>query len=382
MDQKLYQICHIQLLPLMSGVQRSMLEIFSRLDGNIYRPVVICQKSGPLTRELERRGIAAICISFLQRSINPIKDLLSLLAFMKIFKKYHFDIIHTHSSKTGFLGRLAANWAGIRYIFHTVHGLPFHEFSSFLAKRFFILAEKLVCRYSTKVIFVNHEERKLAIELGIVPAEKAVTIYNGVDLEKVKRFNSPQKRRQLRQQWHIGAHEFVVGYVGRLWRQKDPQTLIKIIQLCADLPVKFLIVGDGPYLSRLQQMARDNPQILLTGWVEEPFFIYPAIDVLLLPSLWEGLSITLLEAMAFGKPLIASNIKGNRECVWHGRNGFLCEPKNPEAFKMAIRTLLEDKRLRQKMGKNSRRLCEQYFDANINARAVIRLYEEAVGELA
>jgi len=365
----------------MSGVQRAMLEILSRLDRKRYTPFVVCREEGDLTKTLGQMDIPYGIVEHLQRRIHIGKDLIAYRRLLKYFRQNQFNIVHSHSSKTGFLGRLAARRAGVPVIMHTVQGLPFHEFSSSIIKKIYSMAEKVAAGASDTIIFVNNEERKLAIEMGIVAENKAVTIHNGVDHRQVVKFSKPEQRRRFRRQWGIGAKDFVVGYVGRLWEQKDPETLLRIIRECDDLPVKFLIVGDGPYLPRFEEQAKLNRRIILTGWLNNPFAMYPAIDTLLLPSLWEGLSVTLLEAMAFGKPLIASNIKGNRECIWQGENGFLCQPRAPLAFKAAIGKLFRDPALRRRMGKRSRKLSAQYFDADANARAVIGLYEQALKRL-
>ncbi|HNW59344.1 MAG TPA: glycosyltransferase family 4 protein [bacterium] len=378
---KRIQICHVQLLPLLSGVQRAMLEIIFRLDPVVYEPVVLCKEEGDLTTVLAAQDIEYVTMPDLVRAISPWHDLKSWITLKRFFSERHFDIVHTHSSKTGILGRWAAYSSNVPVIIHTVQGLPFHEFSPLLQKQIYGWAERKAGMISSKVIFVNREERELAISQGIIEAEKAVTIFNGVDLEKVKQFNNKVCRDQFRQKWGISEDEFIIGYVGRLWEQKDPETLLRTIEICADLPVRFLIVGDGPYKSHFEQNFRNNHRVLMTGWLDDPMAMYPAIDVLLLPSLWEGLSVTLIEAMAFAKPLIASNIKGNRECVWQGENGFLCAPRDPHSFRYAIASLVEDRSLYNRMSLSGRQKAVTFFDAEKNSRQIIALYEQQLAAL-
>ncbi len=372
------KVCHIQLLPLLSGVQRTMLELLQRLDRTRFDVIVICKEEGDMTRELARLGIQTLFIPCLVRQINPILDALALLKCFQLFKRHKFDIIHTHSSKTGLIGRVAARLAGVKYVFHTVHGLPFHEFSGALLTGFYALLERIGSCFSTQIVFVNQEERELSIRMRVVPAWMAKTIYNGVNLRVAAKYDNSSVRHAFRQAQGIANDDFVVAYVGRLWEQKDPDTLARIIQLCSDFPVRFIIVGDGPQTSKLAKSLTQNKKAIMTGWLQDPMSVYPAIDVLLLPSLWEGLSRTLIEAMAFGKPLVASNIKGNRECVWPGKNGFLCTPRKAEEFAMAVKTLAADRDLYQRMSKESRRLSSQYFDAEKNCQAVIDLYNQVL----
>ena len=376
MKSKRKKICHIQLLPIMSGVQRSMLGVLSHLDQNNFDIYVIYKEKGDLTKILNDLGIHSIFVPTFVRQINPFFDIVSFIHLIIIFKKEKFDIIHTHSSKTGLLGRIAARLSGVRQIYHTVHGLPFHEFSGQIKTILFSLLEKIGGYCTDKIIFVNNEERELSIRKGLVYRDQAVTIYNGVDLKKINDKGNDQFRKEFRIKWNIREDEFVIGYVGRLWEQKDPDTLLEIIKLCRDLTVRFVIVGDGPYLHKVSEACHANGQVILTGWVDEPMHIYPAIDLLVLPSLWEGLPMTLIEAMAFGKPLVASNIKGNRECVKNGENGFLCTPKNSIEFKEAIKTIYLNKNIYTRMSINSIKLSKKYFNSDINYPVVAQLYQE------
>lgn len=372
------KICHVQLLPIMSGVQRAMLEVLKKLDRERYDITVICKEQGELTTTLAEQGIPWRVFPELVRPINPYRDLLAFGRLFRFFKEQRFDIVHTHSSKTGFIGRVAAHLAGVPIIFHTMHGLPFHEFSHPFKIALYSCAEKLAGLASDCVIFVNYEERELVLRKKILPVPKAVTIYNGIDLNQIHQMNHPDQRKSFRKQWQIDEDNFIVGYVGRLWEQKDPATLKSIIFKCVDLPVRFLVVGDGPYKSEFDAEFAHNQQVIMTGWLEHPMMMYPAIDVLILPSLWEGLPMTLIEAMAFGKPLIASNIKGNRECVGDGENGFLCPPRNPLAFHHAIGRLANDDMLYKRMHQKCLDKAAQLFDAEKNSQKLIELYEEQI----
>ncbi len=355
----------------MSGVQRSMLDILRRLDRARYDIYVICRSNGDLVRELERMDIDYLFVPALTRRINPVKDLTALVKLVKIFKTLDFHIVHTHSSKTGFIGRLAAWLSGVPRIYHTVHGLPFHEFSHPLVVRLYSLLERLGASCATNVIFVNHQERTDAIKKKLIRAEKAVTIYNGIDTVHMQKSNNAALRNKMRAELGIPGNMFVVGYVGRLWKQKGPGTLKRIVELCRQEEIIFLIVGDGPHAVHFRNMEN----VIMTGWVDHPEVYYPVFDVVVLPSLWEGLSMTLIEAMGFGKPLIASDIKGNRECVWHGENGYLCPPQDAETYKQAVLQLKNDRARYEKMSRCCLEKSRMYFDASKNVARIIALYE-------
>jgi glycosyltransferase involved in cell wall biosynthesis len=373
--KKRIHICHIQLLPLMSGVQRSMLDIFKTLNRDIYEITVICKEEGELTRILSEMGIQVILVPQLVREIRPSKDLAAFFLLFKIFRKSKFDVVHTHSSKTGFIGRWAAFFAGRPIILHTVHGFPFHEFSGTMKTKFYSMLERIGAIVSTKIIFVNHEERKLAIAQKIVPAEKALTVYNGVDQSLVQSIIKSNQRKVVRQNWNVGDEEIIVGFVGRLWEQKDPETLYQIFKGCSDLSITFVIIGDGPFLHLFQKAPF---KIILQGWVENPMQFYPAFDIFVQPSLWEGLPMTVIEALSFGVPVVASDIKGNRECVEHNVNGFLCEPRNPKAFIEAITSLATSDELYNRLRINAEKISAEKFDLLENFSRIRDLYNELI----
>ena len=378
MIKKRIKICHLQLLPLMSGVQRSMLDVLKALDRSRYDIFVICKEQGDLTNELDRLGMRYLLIPSLVREIDLLRDMQSFIQLYRMFRKYKFDIVHTHSSKTGFLGRFAARLAGVQSVFHTVHGFPFHEFSGRPKRLFYSFFEKIGAFFSNVVIFVNHEERQYAIREKLVPENKSVTIYNGVRFDSVDQILKKDLKNRLREKWNIDPSAFVVGYFGRLWAQKDPDTLLDIIKNCRNKPITFFIAGDGPKFKDFKQEAQKNKRLILAGWVSEPYDIYPLVDIVILPSLWEGLPMSLVEAMAFGKPIIASNIKGNRECVRHAENGYLCIPKKSDQFVDAILKLYNDNDNFNSQVNRSFELSRLLFDSIKNNNTLLQLYNDTV----
>ena len=179
------RICHLQVLPLLSGVQRSMLEIFKQLDRSRFEIHVACQGPGALTEELDRLGIRWHAIDALDRPIRPHRDWQAYCQLYRLFEQERFQIVHTHSSKPGFLGRVAARRAGVPHVVHHVRGFAFHEFSPPPKRWIYSRLERWAGRYCDRVLFVNHEEREMSVQNGWLPAEKCQTIYNGVDLAAV-----------------------------------------------------------------------------------------------------------------------------------------------------------------------------------------------------
>ncbi len=346
------KLFHIQLLPIMSGVQKAMVDLITRLDRKKFEITVICKEEGELTDILTEWNIQFITVPSLVRNVNPLKDFSALKDITRILKEKKPDIVHTHSSKSGVIGRIAASHAGIPVIFHTIHGFSFHEFSSLTAKTIFIPIERLVSKYTDLHISVNQYDMDYAVKHKIIKKNKIIKVYNGIAPEENKRIPNLSG---FKENLHIPADGLVVTQVGRLWRQKAPEvfvrTAIKILEHRKD--VYFLLIGDGELRSKLERMItarRCEKNIKILGWRNDVDKILSITDVFMLTSLWEGLSIAILEAMVRKLPVVVSDIKGNRELVIENETGFLCKPNTPDAFYEKLSQLLESPAQRQKLG--------------------------------
>ncbi|MBD3232006.1 glycosyltransferase [Candidatus Dependentiae bacterium] len=367
---KRYKIAHLQVLPIMSGVQKAMVDLISRLDKEKYIVTVICQSKGELTEVLESMHIPVILVPSLKREINLFYDFKALITLVKIFRKNRFDIVHTHSSKPGFLGRIAGKIANIGHVIHTVQGFAFHEFSNKLSVLIFTMLEKIAGKLSDKIIIVNDQDFQYAVEKRIAPLERLVKIGNGIDINEYKlKFNIDEKRDEL----HIYNQKRVIGSVGRLWQQKDPKVFVNAMpRVIKKFPnTCFLLIGDGPLQSELQSLTRKlniERHVKFLGWRKDVNEILQVMDIFVQTSLWEGLSISILEAMASGKPVITTNVKGNNELVIDGDNGFLIKPGDAEMLAERIITLLENKELSLYFGKRNReKICKDYnIDFTVN----------------
>ena len=373
------RIIHIQVLPILSGVQKSMLDIISRLEPDQYDITVLCQAEGELTRALRQKKIGFITLPELKREINPYYDSLAFLKLYKLLKRGKYDLVHTHSSKPGIIGRLAAKAAGIKCIVHTVQGFAFHQHSSKVQVFLVGLLEKLAGMASHKVIFVNSKDRDVASKMKLVPNHKMVIIHNGVDLNQFNSGNGVKNGNGIR------TNGAMVGMVARLWEQKAPQDYIAAIPKVVDkIPdAKFLVIGDGPLEQELKEMSdklgiKENVQFL--GWRQDINDLLKVIDVVVLPSLWEGLPVSILEAMALSKPVVATNIKGNNELVVHGQTGYLVKPGNPEEISAYVLKLLNDQPLAQKMGRLGHSRVKEKFALKKIVEQTSSLYENLLNK--
>lgn len=361
----------------MSGVQKAMVDLISRLDKEKYQVTVICQSEGELTEVLESMHIPFILVPSLKREINLFYDFKALITLVKIFRENEFDIVHTHSSKPGFLGRIAGKIANIGYVIHTVQGFAFHEFSNKLSVLIFTMLEKIAGKLSDKIIIVNDQDFQYAVEKRIAPLDRLIKIGNGIDINEYKlKFNIDEKRDEL----HIYNQKKVIGSVGRLWQQKDPKVFVNAMpRVIKKFPnACFLLIGDGPLQSELLNLTRKlniESHVKFLGWRKDVNEILQVMDIFVQTSLWEGLSISILEAMASGKPVITTNVKGNNELIVDGENGFLIKPGDAEMLAERIVTLLENKELLLYFGKRNReKICKDY-NIDFTVKKIEELYQ-------
>ncbi|MDZ7334589.1 MAG: glycosyltransferase family 4 protein [candidate division KSB1 bacterium] len=371
------RLVHIQLLPILSGVQKIMVDFLIRLDRNTYDIKVICCGEGELTAILRENGIPVILLPELKRQINPFFDTIAFLKLIAIFKKFKFDIVHTHSSKPGFLGRIAAKVAKVPVVIHTVHGFAFHQFSSKFSILLFQFLEKIAGLATDKLILLNDIDFQYAKSKKLVIERKMTKIYNGICLEKIDtQINIHHKKNSL----NLKINHFIVGFVGRLWEQKAPDVFISAIPFILKKisNVIFLIVGDGHLRASLEAMAEKlgiRDHLYFLGWRTDVPEILKILDVFVQTSLWEGLSLSILEAMAAAKPVIATDIKGNNELVLNGVTGFLVPPNSPECVADCVIKLLEDKKLAERMGTLARKRVEEKFDIKLHVEQIKNIYD-------
>ncbi len=382
------RICHVQVLSLMSGVQRSMLEIFKQLDRTRFEIHVACQGPGPLTEELDRQRIRWHAIPALDRPIHPWRDWQAYRQLHRLFRDQQFDIVHTHSSKPGILGRVAARRAGVPHVVHHVRGFAFHEFSPLAKRWLYSRLESWAGRFCDRVLFVNHEEREMAVRQGWLPAAKCETVYNGVQLSSVDAPDVTGARHPLRQSWGATQDDVVILFAGRFEPQKQPHLLPSIADRlrtrATNHPWRLIIAGSGPCEEALRADVSRlglRDQVAVVGWLDEPLKAYAAADMVLLPSLFEGLPRVLIEAQAAALPTVASDVKGNREVVT-AETGFLCPPHDPQAFADKLAQLVDDPLQRARLGRAARQRAEEHFDTVVNHRRIARLYEELLGTQA
>ncbi|MFH1413458.1 MAG: glycosyltransferase family 4 protein [Candidatus Omnitrophota bacterium] len=354
----LYIITKLEL----GGAQKQLLSLISNLDRERFDIFLITAKTGLLLDEASKLSRLKIKKSrFLERPINPLKDILALFEIYRFIKKQNIEIVHTHSSKAGILGRLAAWLAKTRYIIHTVHGWPFNDFQAGFLRNLYIGLERFVAGFTDRLIVVSCHDKEKGLVNNIGKADKYSLIHYGIDFDK---FN--KKEQNIKKELGIGLNDFVVTNISCFKPQKSCLDFVKLAHLVnRNLShVKFLLVGDGDLRRNIESLIiklKLQDQIILTGCRKDIPEILSITDVLSLTSLWEGVPIAVLEAMAAGCPVLATNTGGIAEIVAEGITGFLSVPGDMEDMSEKLILLLKDIRLRAEMSKNSRAYLGEHF---------------------
>jgi glycosyltransferase involved in cell wall biosynthesis len=253
---------------------------------------------------------------------------------------------------------------GTPIVIHTPHGHVFFGYFGPLRTKFFIRLEKIASLITDKIIALTNREKKDTIAFKVAKENKLTVIHSGIELDKFTQ-SSTQDIRLLKNNLGIPEKALIVGTAGRLVPIKGPEYLIKAAEKVLQIHknIFFLFAGDGYLKEDLAALAQDlgiEKNILFLGWKDNAAEIISLYDIFVLPSLNEGMGRVLVEAMALGKPIVASNIGGIPDLIFHGKNGFLVPPQKPRELAQYIQLLLEDENKRTKMGQEGKKLSQNF----------------------
>jgi exopolysaccharide biosynthesis polyprenyl glycosylphosphotransferase len=310
----------------------------------------------------EELGIPTRVIPSLINHVNPIVNMKAVADLRRIMVEGKYDIVHTHSSVAGVVGRLAALAAGIPVIIHHVHGWGLHDGMSGWTRRLYLTLERFCAKFTDRIITVAEPDIQKGLNQGIGKKDKFTLINNGIDLEK---FRQDVDARQVRSELGLDPECKLVGMVGRLDEQKNPLDLIRAAAIVTKSypKVQFLVVGDGssrPDCERLINELNLEDRFFLLGFRNDVPRILPILTITAMSSLWEGLPLAFLEAMSAGKPIVANDIDGASDVVVNGETGFLVTPRQPQEMAERILTLLNDETLCNEMGHVARQRSDYY----------------------
>jgi len=329
-----------------------------------------------LPETLAAAGVPWETVPSLRRNVHPAADLRALGRVWRAVRAARPDVVHTHTSKAGFIGRLAARLAGVRRIVHTPHGHIFQGYFAPAATRAFIAMERVAARFTERITVLTDAEAAQHLALGIGRPEQFVTIPSGVDLAQARggAAGAPQVRRAL----GIPADAPLLGTVSRLVPVKGLIHLVAAIpEILRRCPRAHLaLAGDGEERELLAAQAAAlsvADRVHFLGFRDDVPAVIGALDLFVLPSLNEGLGKVLVAAMALGVPIVATKVGGVPEVVEDGRQGLLVPPADPAALAKAAITLLEDRAAAAAMGAAGRARAER-FSADVMLARLAALY--------
>ena len=386
-DDKL-KICHIITRMIVGGAQENtLLTILGQLELGHEVALVTGPSLGPEGKLLERRKnlpkFEVMETPSLVRELNPGKDFAAYRELKAYLKAGGFDVVHTHSSKAGIVGRAAATAAGVPYVVHTVHGQAFHAYEKPWKNWLYRHLERWAARRCHKIYAVAQAMVDQCVAAGVAPAEKYKVVYSGMDLEPF--LNSSRDLAQ-RERLGIPLKGPVVGAVARLFPLKGYEQFVPMAALVAkERPdVTFLVVGDGLMRAELEAKIAglglaDN--FVFAGLVppEEVPPLIAQMDVLAHLSLREGLPRVVVQALASGKPALGFKLDGTPEVIRDGQTGHCAAAEDVEAVAAAALKLLGDPAELERMGRNGRELVRERFDWRRMAAILTDDYRQGLG---
>lgn len=315
--------------------------------------------------------------SHLVRPINPLFDVWIILDLVRAFRKEKPDILHTHSSKAGIVGRIAGKIAGVPLIVHTFHGFGFNNRQRPWTRALFLLLEKLCAPLTDRFIFVSEANRREAEQKMISVPNRSHLIRSGVSLAAFRANQSPSRKKETRIKLKIGDEPVLVT-IGPFKAQKNLLDFINVIfELKKDHPsLKALVVGDGEQRSMLENRIAQldlTQTVQLLGWRIDTADILAAADIFVMTSLWEGLPRSLVEAMASGLPAVCYDTDGVHDLL--GKAGGILVPQGDrDGMVQSLHSLLINNELRNRLGKEAAGLIGPDFDIDVMVRQQDELY--------
>jgi glycosyltransferase involved in cell wall biosynthesis len=367
------------------GPAQHVIHLTARLPRDRFESLLLAGRESPSEGDMRdlaaRSGVQPIVVPGLGRRISPAGDARSLLFLIRCFRRFRPHLVHTHTAKAGAIGRLAARICGVPIVVHTYHGHVFHGYFSRPLTAAFLAVERMLARSTTRLLTVSESVKQELERYGIGRPGQVTVLPLGLDLERF--VGCERHAGWLRREIGAGERTPLIGIVARLVPiKRHDDFLDAAARLQTRWPdARFLIVGDGERRAPLEAAARRHglaDRVTFLGWRRDLDRIYADLDVVVLTSANEGSPVSLIEAMAAARPVVATRVGGVPDLVEHGVNGLLVPPGDPPAVADAITTLLADADRRRAMGNAGRKRVRDAHGVDRLVADVDRLYSELV----
>ena len=364
----------------LGGAQDNTLYTVAHLDRGRFEPVLAAGPGGLLdARARAIDGVPFLTVPALVRPVRPDLDLRALVSIAALCRRLRPHVVHTHSSKAGVLGRWAATLARVPVRLHSVHGFGFHAGANSLGRRLLMAAERLTVPVTSHWIVVSRANLEQGAALGLLDPARATLIRSGINLA---RFGAGAAAGAVRRELGLGPHQPLVGAIACLKPQKAPLDLVRVaVRVAAAIPeAHFALAGDGELRGAVERAVAGSGlagRFHLLGWRDDVPDLLGAFDLLLHTARWEGLPRVLPEALASGRPVVATDVDGACEVVQEGVTGHLRGAGDIEGMAACVIQLLRDPERRARMGERGRHAVRDF-----DIRDMVHRQEELYLELA
>lgn len=353
------------------------------MDADRYETWVAAMPGGPLWEPARRGGVRAVGVEHMRERISPLDDLRAGIQLVRLMRRERFTVVHTHCSKAGFIGRVAARIAGVPVVVHTFHLFAAHDGLSWSRRMAYLLLDRCVRSLAHRYVAVAPRVAREAVEQRLAPPGSVLVVPSAVEVDAIPDRADTDVRADL----GIPADAPIVGTVGRIVAQKSPLDFVRMCALVHDErpDVEFVMVGDATLESAgLEEETRREAERLgvpvrFTGFRSDAPRIAAAFDVYVVPSLYEGLGRAVTEAMASGRPVVATAVNGVPDLVEPGSTGLLAEPGNPASLARAVVWMLDHPEAAERMGAQGMQRVRSHFGPDVMCGALDDLYCELLG---
>lgn len=353
------------------GGESHVLDLVKELDKTIYEPVVLSFTEGPMIDKMLEMGIKTYVIP----TDTPF-DFSKWSQVKQILKTENIQLVHAHGTRANSNVFWAASKLNIPLVY-TVHGWSFHPDQNPLIRQIRVSSEKFLAQRADVTICVSDNNHRDAIKK--FPLPNAAVIKYGIDIDN---FNPDKHFKDVRAEYGISPETTLVGYIVRVTLQKDPFTFIRAIaEIPNSLNVKFLVIGDGdlkPAMIDLAKQLKVDSRVIFGSFRQDIPDVLNAVDIYCLPSLWEGLPIGLLEAMAMKKAIVATSVDGTKEVIIDQQNGLLVPPQSPKELAKALLQLINNPSQISTFGEHAYKVMQTEFNVASMTRKVEQIYSNLI----
>jgi len=356
----------------LGGAQKHIVFLCEELVDRGYEVDVFAAPGKWLKEELDSKGINFIEVPSMVREISFAKDLKTLFSLYRIFKKRDYDVVHCHSSKAGLLARIAARLAKTKKIVFTAHGFVFNEPMSELKRKIYIFLEKVGAVFGHEIITVSKKDYDCALEYKLANKNNLIYIPNAIEKVDKEDLREPE---ELKNQLGIDD-EFIIGTVANFYETKGHVYLIEAVKRLYDEGYKFktLFVGAGILFDEMKELCRGYSGFNFLGSRKDNYDLINIFDVFVLPSIKEGMPITVLEAMTLKKPVLCTKVGSLTDMIHDNLNGFIVESKSSEELYNRLKWILENKTVLNEVGENGYKYVEENFTMDKFMKDVLNVY--------